>query len=81
MTRTYHAPLILAIQDQLNTSDQMAEMIHDYLVHNEDSDEVDAFLYDRFESEMPYGTRKARTGDPKCWIADHMQVLFWHYYP
>ena len=75
VTKFSHA-LLESIQQQLDTSDQMAEMIYAYLVYNEDFDEVDEFLYDRFESEMPYGTRKARTGDPKDWIANHMCHLF-----
>ena len=29
-------------------------------------------LYEYFFEEMPYGTKKARTGDPDVYIADHL---------
>jgi hypothetical protein len=30
-------------------------------------------LYERLMDQMPYGTAKARTGDPSQWIFDWMQ--------
>jgi hypothetical protein len=32
-------------------------------------------LYDYFLPDMPYGTAKARTGDPYEWIAGHLNEL------
>jgi len=32
-------------------------------------------LYDYFVGDMPYGTAKARTGDPYEWIADHLSDI------
>jgi hypothetical protein len=29
-------------------------------------------LYEYFQEDMPYGTRKCRDGDPDVWIADHL---------
>jgi len=33
----------------------------------------DLFTY--FQEEMPYGTKKARTGDPDIWIMDRLEEL------
>lgn len=30
-------------------------------------------LCDYYRAEMPYGTAKARTGDPDCWIMDRVE--------
>ena len=33
------------------------------------------YEYFAFEScEMPYGTAKARDGDPECWIVDRLEL-------
>ena len=32
-------------------------------------------LYEYFQSDMPYGTAKARDGDPDEWIADRLYEL------
>lgn len=32
-------------------------------------------LFRVFEDEMPYGTRKARTGDPYVWILNRLDFL------
>jgi hypothetical protein len=33
------------------------------------------YEYFAFEScEMPYGTAKARDGDPECWILEYLEV-------
>lgn len=37
--------------------------------------ELDAILYDMLQDEMPYGTRKARDGDPANWIADYFSEM------
>lgn len=46
--------------------------IQDYKYNNVSSEEIDDLLYHIFADEMPYGTAKARTGDPKNWIADEI---------
>ena len=33
-------------------------------------------LYDYFKDEMPYGTQKARTGDPEEWFYDRLTQMF-----
>ncbi len=33
-------------------------------------------LYALFQQEMPYGTQKARSGDPDIWIADRLEGIF-----
>jgi hypothetical protein len=44
-----------------------------------DHDDLDSELQDRlfeyFLPEMPYGTAKARTGDPTQFILDHLHTL------
>jgi hypothetical protein len=35
------------------------------------SDALYDALYDYYFDDMPYGTKKARTGDPYEWVADH----------
>ena len=44
-----------------------------------ESQATDDFLFDHFQSQMPYGTQKARDGDPANWIADEMQHIFKKY--
>jgi len=72
-----HMDLQDAIADEfgLDDEDMMIDKIRAYL-DGEESDKMDDFLYDHFMSDMPYGTRKARDGDPKNWIANHMGSLF-----
>jgi hypothetical protein len=36
--------------------------------------EVYEKLFEHFSSEMPYGTQKARDGDPYEWIHNRLQV-------
>lgn len=65
--------LMAELKDDFKCDDDMAEKLVAYLVDNEDDDEVDDLLFSHFESEMPYGTQKARDGDPKNWIANEME--------
>jgi len=39
--------------------------------HHDDPNVFD-ILFKYYEEEMPYGTQKARTGDPYEWINDHV---------
>jgi hypothetical protein len=32
-------------------------------------------LYDFYQTEMPYGVQKARTGDPDTWILNRLERL------
>ena len=34
--------------------------------------EIGEALYEMYYQEMPYGTAKARDGDPDTWISDHL---------
>lgn len=38
-------------------------------------DDIDYKLYELLHDKMPYGVAKARTGDPKSWICDHLSGL------
>lgn len=73
-----HQDLQDAIMNEfdLEDTDPMVDELVKYLTDNHDSDKLDSFLYDHFESDMPYGTRKARDGDPSNWIADRMSEIF-----
>ena len=42
----------------------------------EDHMDLHEKLFDYFSDEMPYGTQKARTGDPFNWIFDKLDSLF-----
>ena len=51
---------------------------HDCL--NKDIDDLDEpklmeELFTYFQEDMPYGTQKARTGDPDVWIMDRLEEL------
>lgn len=67
--------IAIANEFGLSDEDKMIDEIMAYL-DGEESDKIDDFLMDHFMNDMPYGTQKARTGDPKNWIADHMGSLF-----
>ncbi len=38
------------------------------------TDNAQTALYEYFMEQMPYGTAKARTGDPDVWITDRMST-------
>jgi hypothetical protein len=44
--------------------------VRDFKETGEVSDELHDALYDYYFDDMPYGTQKARTGDPHAWVAD-----------
>ena len=74
----FRQSLLDEIKDMFECDDEMAHKVVAYL-NNEDDDEVDSMLYEHFHEHMPYGTAKARTGDPYNWIADRMSDLFKDY--
>ena len=41
-----------------------------------DNPELESKLYDYFAGEMPYGTMKARTGDPDQWLHAKLESIF-----
>lgn len=48
-----------------------SQNVIDVLTKNEDmDDDVYMTMYDYFMEDMPYGTAKARTGDPIEWICE-----------
>jgi hypothetical protein len=44
--------------------------VKDFEENDELSDELYNALYDYYQDDMPYGTKKARSGDPHEWVAD-----------
>lgn len=39
------------------------------------NDDLYLKIYEYFLGSMPYGTAKARTGDPGVWISEHLHEL------
>lgn len=74
------SPLALAIKDEFECSDSRVKEIIRYLNDELDPDNMNIgtweMIYNHFQDEMPYGTQKARTGDPYQWIADKMSRMF-----
>lgn len=60
---------------------ELAAYLHAYysdepeLEAQELSTELFEFLFDFYQADMPYGTAKARTGDPYQWIIDKLISL------
>lgn len=65
--------MIIQLVDQFKITTLLAEKVITALLENDDLPEVayDVF-YDYYcnNGEMPYGTAKARDGDPYEWIAE-----------
>ena len=63
-----------------NTHHTLKHIIHtfkrdvrDFVANGDMSDDLFHALYDYYFDDMPYGTRKARDGDPYEWIGDRFQ--------
>jgi hypothetical protein len=52
--------------------------VKDFEENDELSDELYNALYDYYFDDMPYGTKKARTGDPHEWVADRFAADLGH---
>ena len=64
----------------LNEYDSVKNILIKHNVLNKDIEDLDdeklmQDLYDHFVVDMPYGTQKARTGDPDEFIYDALQDL------
>ena len=57
--------------------DTVKEILIKHDVLHKDIDQLDLMfdLYKHFQEEMPYGTQKARTGDPDEYIYDKLEDL------
>ena len=64
--------LVDAVENQYGKNRETSVRIAKWINGNHDDDVVEGILYDYYVShgEMPYGTMKARTGDPSNWISD-----------
>lgn len=68
------------LQAKFNLSEEDAQDVLEWL--NGTGDEIDDRLYDKFyehytlNGEMPYGTAKARDGDPYEWILEKLNSEF-----
>ena len=62
------------VRDILNKyPEDYAKILDDGEVN--DNEKLYDELFEYFLSEMPYGTQKARDGDPVQWITDHLDYL------
>ena len=52
--------------------------VKDFEENDELSDELYNALYDYYFDDMPYGTKKGRTGDPYEWVADRFAADLGH---
>ena len=64
----------------LNEYDTVKNILIKHDVLHKDIDQLDdeklmQDLYEHFQEEMPYGTQKARTGDPDEYIYDKLEDL------
>lgn len=60
----------LRVTMRLNTEDRA--LLWEYFYNGGDTP---PFLYEAFMDDMPYGTAKARTGDPDNWLADNQDLI------
>jgi len=62
------------ITDKMTAEEQI--LFHDICSGKADFEDMDRDLHDKiyewYLPEMPYGTAKARDGDPDQWIYDHL---------
>ena len=68
------------IKKPLSEYDTVKEILIKHDVLHKDIDQLDdpilmEDLYKHFQEEMPYGTQKARTGDPDEYIYDKLEDL------
>jgi hypothetical protein len=50
--------------------DRFGKEVRDFEATGDMSDDLFHALYDYYFDDMPYGTKKARDGDPYEWVAD-----------
>jgi hypothetical protein len=62
-------------QNNTLTPRQVQDIV-DSVNNGEDlSDDLYSIMFDHFCSDMPYGTAKARTGDPYQWICERLEEM------
>lgn len=69
-----------AIKKEFKCSEKQTKEIVKYVKGEMEPEDMEhetwELLYNHFSNEMPYGTQKARTGDPYQWIANKMDAMF-----
>lgn len=68
--------LVDAVENEYGKDKETSIRIAKWISDNGDDDHVESILYDYYFDEMPYGTQKARTGDPLNWISDRVSQDF-----
>jgi hypothetical protein len=68
--------LVDAVENEYGKDRETSERIAKWISGNSDDDAVEEILYQYYFDEMPYGTQKARTGDPLNWISDRVSHDF-----
>lgn len=65
------AQVLIGLEFKL--TQEQSQNVVDVLTKNVDmDDDVYSVMYEHFMQDMPYGTAKARTGDPIEWICDRL---------
>lgn len=59
----------------LTTAEVNMAIMSVHAIPSELPDRVYDALFDYFQAEMPYGTAKARTGDPYQWIDERLSFM------
>jgi hypothetical protein len=54
----------------------LLQELTDFTLGYDVSEKTDEYLYNHFAPEMPYGTQKARDGDPIEWVVLRMENIF-----
>ena len=68
--------LVDAVENEYGKDKETSVKIAKWIAGNHDDDQVESILYDYYFDDMPYGTQKARTGDPLNWISDRVSHDF-----
>ena len=68
--------LVTAVAREFGKDQETSLRIAKWIAGNIDDVEVESILYDHYFDDMPYGTKKARTGDPMNWISDRVSQDF-----
>ena len=76
MTESYEKFMkAVEVFEELGFIEEPREVAHNYFADTLCDTIYWNILYEMFMHEMPYGTAKARTGDPDTWIMDKLANL------
>ena len=62
----------------MRLTDYIREVVNDRMDLTDVPQDIQQLLYEKYQQDMPYGTQKARDGDPYQWITDRLSVDYSH---